>query len=71
MQYKSTAPTRCKAASTFSVEKNRSAIIPMKNGEIMLASAVVPKIAPASVPENFSVAVRYVPIVTYHDPQIT
>jgi len=30
----------------------------MKNGEIMLASAVVPKIAPVSVPVNFRFAVR-------------
>jgi hypothetical protein len=37
----------------------------------MLANAVVPKTAPAWVPENFSVTVRYVLRVTYHDPQIT
>ena len=61
----------CSAARIFSVAKNRSAMSPTKNGEIMLASAVVPKTAPVSVPENFSVAVRYVPIVTYHAPQTT
>jgi len=37
----------------------------------MLASAVVPKIAPASVPVNFRVTVRYVLRVTYQLPQIT
>ena len=61
------APRKCSAASIFSVAKKRSAIIPTKNGEIMLASAVVPKIAPVSVPEKCRVAVRYVPMVTYHD----
>ena len=70
-KYRMTAPIRCSTASTFSVAKKRSAISPMKNGVIMLASAVVPNTAPASVPENFSVAVRYVLMVTYHDPQIT
>src|SRR3982751_1545476 len=42
---------------------------PTKNGEIMDASAVVPNTAPACVPEKCSVAVRYVPIVTYQQPQ--
>ena len=32
---------------------------------------MVPKTAPACVPENFSVIVRYVPIVTYQQPQTT
>ena len=66
-----TAPIRWSAASTFSVAKKRSAINPTKNGEIMQASAAVPNTAPAWVPENFNVAVRYVVMVTYHDPQIT
>ena len=57
-EYRMTAPIRCNTASTFSVEKKRSAIRPMKNGEIMLAKAVVPKTAPASVPVNLRVTVR-------------
>ena len=48
----STAPTRCKVASTRSEAKKRSAIRPTKKGEIIEARAVVPKIAPVSVPEN-------------------
>ena len=37
----------------------------------MQARAVVPNTAPASVPVNFKVMVRYAPRVTYQDPQIT
>jgi len=37
----------------------------------MQANAVVPNTAPACVPVNFSVIVRYAPRVTYQDPQIT
>src|SRR4051812_45661579 len=37
----------------------------------MDASAVVPNTAPACVPEKCSVAVKYVPIVTYQQPQTT
>jgi len=40
------------------VAKNRSAISPTKKGEIMEASAVVPKTVPASVPEKCSVFLR-------------
>ena len=55
---RSIAPTKCKDASTRSEAKKRSAIKPTKKGEIIEARAVVPKIAPVSVPENFKVAVR-------------
>src|SRR5690242_5411833 len=65
------APIRWRTQSTRSVEKKRSAIKPTKNGEIMDASAVVPNTAPACVPENFSVIVKYVPMVTYQQPQTT
>src|SRR5690349_13360984 len=37
----------------------------------MDASAVVPNTAPACVPENFRVIVKYVPMVTYQQPQTT
>ena len=43
---------------TRSVAKSRSATSPTRNGATSEASAVVPKTAPASVPENFSVLVR-------------
>jgi hypothetical protein len=38
---------------------------------MMEASAVVPNTAPAWVPVNFRVEVKYVLIVTYQQPQIT
>ena len=44
--------------------------MPTKNGDTIAASAVVPYAAPLSVPEKFSVFNRYVPIVTYHAPQM-
>jgi hypothetical protein len=36
------APARCSPASSFSVAKNRSAIMPTKNGDTIAATAVVP-----------------------------
>jgi hypothetical protein len=45
----------CSAARMRSVAKNRSATIPVKNGEIMAASAVVPKARPICSPEKCSV----------------
>ena len=50
--------------------KKRSATMPTKNGDTIAASAVVPYAAPLSVPEKLSVFSRYVPIVTYHAPQM-
>ncbi len=44
--------------------------MPTKNGDTIAASAVVPYAAPLSVPEKLSVFSRYVPIVTYHAPQM-
>jgi hypothetical protein len=38
----STPPTMCRTASSFSVEKNRSAMMPRKKGETRAAIAVVP-----------------------------
>src|SRR6185369_10292212 len=55
---------------TRSVEKNRSATRPTKNGETMAATETVPKTAPASVPLKCRVWVRYVLSVTYHEPQM-
>ena len=43
---------------TRSVEKNRSATRPTKNGDTREATETVPKTAPASVPEKCSVVVR-------------
>ena len=37
-----TAPTTCSTHSNRSVEKNRSAIMPTKNGAIIAAMAAVP-----------------------------
>ena len=42
MRYMNTAPMRCSAASSFSLAKNRSATMPMKNGDTMAAMAVAP-----------------------------
>ena len=35
-------PTRCSSASSFSLEKYRSATTPMKNGDTSAAIAVAP-----------------------------
>ncbi len=51
-QYSTIAPARWSPARSRSVEKNRSAIIPMKNGEIIAAIAVLPYARPTWVPSN-------------------
>src|SRR5262245_30219624 len=58
-----------RVASSRSVAKNRSATIPTKNGEIIAATAVVPKARPICSPEKRSVSPSHVPIVTDHAPQ--
>ena len=68
-QNSTTPPTTWSAARMRSVAKKRSATIPMKNGEIIAASAVVPTASPICSPEKWSVWFSQVPIVTYHDPQ--
>src|SRR5688572_26312667 len=51
------------------VGKKRSAIIPTKKGDTIAAIAVVPYARPTCVPSNLRVVPRYVPIVTYQEPQ--
>ena len=63
------APIRCSTASSRSVAKYRSAIMPTKNGEIIADTAVVPYASPDCAPESRSVSASHVPIVTYHAPQ--
>ena len=45
-------------------------MMPMKNGDTSAAIAVAPYARPTCTAENPSVCVRYVPIVTNHDPQM-
>src|SRR5437763_3915209 len=52
-----------------SVARNRSAIMPTKNGEILAPTAVLPAARPICSPEKCSVSPSHVPIVTYHAPQ--
>src|SRR5690242_2093513 len=73
-QYKIAPPTMCSTNSSRSVEKNRSAIMPTKNGAIMAAIAAVPNAAPMKlsekirVPSEFWAEERYVLSVTNHAP---
>ncbi len=62
-------PVMCSSASSFSLEKNRSATMPMKNGDAIAAIAVAPYALPICASVKCSVLPRYVPIVTYHAPQ--
>jgi hypothetical protein len=55
-------------AITRSDEKNLSAIIPMKNGDIIAAIPMLPYARPTRDPLNLRFSVRYVPAVTYHAP---
>ena len=59
----------CRIASSFSLEKNRSATMPMKNGLTIAAIAIAPYALPICVSVKCSVWPRYVPIVTNHAPQ--
>src|SRR5207247_8789496 len=52
-----------------SVARNRSAIMPTKNGEIIAPTAVLPAARPICSPEKCSVSPSHVPIVTYQAPQ--
>src|SRR4029453_15595374 len=61
-------PATWSAARIRSVARNRSAIIPTKNGEIIAASAVVPAARPICSPEKPSVWPSHVPIVTDQAP---
>src|SRR4051812_44953383 len=73
-QYKTTPPTICRTNSSRSVEKNRSATMPTKNGAIIAAIAAVPNAAPMKlsekirVPSGFWAEERYVLSVTNHPP---
>src|SRR3954471_9175129 len=58
----------CSAERMRSVARNRSATMPMKNGEIIAARAVVPAASPICSPEKCSVCPSQVPMVTYHAP---
>ena len=64
-----TPPAMCNTASSFSLEKNRSATIPIKKGLMIAAIAVAPYAVPICVSVKCRVVPRYVPIVTNHDPQ--
>src|SRR5918993_2775023 len=50
--------------------KKRSATIPIKNGEIIVAIAKALYAAPICTPEDFKNSDMYVLIVTYQDPHI-
>src|SRR5215467_13651193 len=58
----------CSVARIRSVAKNRSAIIPTKNGETIAATAVVPYASPICSPEKCNVCASHVPIVTDQAP---
>src|SRR4030095_8338061 len=65
-----TADRRYNTVITRSVAKNRSATRPTKKGVTKEAIETVEKTLPTCVPVKCSVWVRYVLIVTYHDPQM-
>src|SRR5215831_7414843 len=65
-----TADRRYNTVITRSVAKNRSATRPTKKGDTSEAIETVEKTLPTCVPVKCSVWVRYVLIVTYHDPQM-
>src|SRR5215467_1109296 len=58
----------CRVARIRSVAKNRSAIIPTKNGETIAATAVVPYASPICSPEKCNVWASHVPMVTDQAP---
>src|SRR5215207_7190300 len=68
VQKSSAAPTLDSTASKRCVAKNRSAIMPTKNGDMMAAIAGAAYTHPISVPENLSVCPMSVPMVTSQDP---
>ncbi len=50
-----TPPRMCRMASSFSLAKNRSATMPMKNGLTIAAMAIAPYAFPIWLPSNLSV----------------
>src|SRR5436853_4446199 len=61
---------RCNTPMMLCAEKNLSATIPTKNGEMIVAMASAPYAAPIWVPFAPRYVPMYVPSVTYHDPQM-
>src|SRR5262249_18856119 len=58
----------CSVARIRSVAKNRSAIMPTKNGETIAATAVVPYASPICSPEKCNVGASHDPMVTDQAP---